>query len=228
MLKAVILDLDGVLVKFNLDSRGIKEEVIGYFVKNGLMEGLLTTQDPFSMMRETVRSYFADRDPEWVENLLKEAEKIAVEHEVKAAGVTELLPNVRETLAALKAMGLKLGLFTYNNSKAAMMAVRRHGIDGFFDAMVCRDEVKNPKPNPIHLDAVMKGLGVSTDEVVCVGDSEMDIKPCKQRGVKIVAVTTGVRDGKFLSVLEPDYMIDDLSELLDIVKKLLGESRSGS
>jgi phosphoglycolate phosphatase-like HAD superfamily hydrolase len=48
----------------------------------------------------------------------------------------------------------------------------------------------------------------------------MDIKPSKELGVRVAAVTTGIRSGDFLRTLEPDYLIDDLSQLLPIVDGL--------
>jgi len=219
VLKAIIFDLDGVLMKFNLESRRIKEDVIKYLVKNGLQEGLLSPTSSFSSIRDGIRTYFsmAGKDPSWIEGLIKEAEEIPMEYEIRAAAATELLPNARETLMALKAMGLKLAVFTYNNSKATHIALRRHRLEGFFDVVIARDMVTRPKPNPVHLDAVLNRLGVTKDEAVVVGDTEMDIKPCKELGVRVVAVTTGIRTADELKPYSPDFLIDDLLDLPEVV-----------
>ena len=219
MLKAIIFDLDGVLMKFNLESRKIKEDVIRYLVKNGLQEGLLSPTSSFASIREGIRAYFsmAGKDPSWIEGLIKEAENIPVEYEIKAAATTELLPNAREILMALKSMGLKLAIFTYNNSKATRIALRRHRLEGFFDVIVARDMVTRPKPNPIHLDTVLNRLGATKEEAIVVGDSEMDIKPCKELGVRVVAITTGIRAADELKPYSPDFIIEDLSDLPEVV-----------
>ena len=219
MLKAIIFDLDGVLMKFNLEGRRIKEDVIKYLVKNGLQEGLLSPTSSFTSIRDGIRTYFsmAGKDPSWIEGLIKEAERIPIEYEIKAAAVTELLPNARETLMALKSMGLKLAVFTYNNSKATRIALRRHRLESFFDVIVARDMVTRPKPNPIHLDTVLNRLGVEREEAIVVGDTEMDIKPCKELGVRVVAVTTGIRTVDELKPYNPDFLIEDLSDLPEVV-----------
>ena len=219
MLKAVIFDLDGVLMRFNLDSRRIKEDVIRYFVRNGLQDGLLSPTSSFSSIRESVRTFFsiAGKDPSWTEGLIKEGEKVPIEHEIRAATVTELLPNAKKTLMALKSMGLKLAVFTYNNSSATRIALRRHNLENFFDVVVARDMVIRPKPSPMHLDTVLNRLGVTKDEAIVVGDTEMDIKPCKELGVRVIAITTGIRTADELKFYSPDFLIEDLSDLPEIV-----------
>jgi len=219
LLKAVIFDLDGVIVKFNLDSRRIKEEVINFFVGNGMPEGFLSPDQPFSKIKESVREVLLkdDKDKNFVEELIRKAEVIPVNHEVKAANETQLLPGVIETLMALKSMGLKLAIFTYNNSKAADIALCKNGISGYFSVIVTRDMVDRPKPNPIHLEIVLKALGVEKDEALVVGDSEMDIRPSKDLGVKVVALATGIRTAEELRSHNPDYLITNMSDLIGVV-----------
>ncbi|MCX8182032.1 MAG: HAD family hydrolase [Candidatus Methanomethyliaceae archaeon] len=223
MLKGVIFDLDGVLLRFNLDSKKIKEEIIGFFVQNGLREGMFTPKDSFSSIKEGTREYFAlkGRDKGWIEELLMAGERIAVKHEVEAAKTTDLLPDVKEVLRVLRAKGLKLAVFTYNNSEAAKIALERTGIIDFFDVILARDNVPKPKPNPEHLKIVLQALGINPNEAVVVGDTEMDIKPCKALGVKVVSVTTGIRTEEELKKYEPDFIIRGLRELLDLIESRL-------
>jgi len=222
VLKALIFDLDGVIMRFGLDSRGIKREVIAHLEDNGLTPGVLSPTDPFFRIKESARSIFKSmgRGDVWVDGLMKEVEKIPIKREVEAAEAAEVLPGVRDTLTVLRGRGLKLGIFTYNNSLAAEIALSRNGLDGYFQLVAARDSVPRPKPNPLHLAFVMEGLMVGKEEAIVIGDSEMDIKPCKELGVRVVAITTGIRDADFLRSLEPNYLIGNLSELIPIVDSL--------
>ena len=225
MLKGVIFDLDGVLLKFNLDSRKIKEEIIKFFVQNGLEEGLLSPKDSFSFIKDFVRGYFSKngKDEVWIDDLLRKGEEIAIRYEIEAARITDLLPHVREVLKSLKDKGLKLAVFTYNNSQAAKVALNRTRIIDFFDVVLARDNVPKPKPNPEHLRMVLQELNIEPHEAIVVGDTEMDIKPCKALGVKVVSVTTGIRTEEELMKFDPDFIISELDQLLSLIDRFMSE-----
>ncbi len=220
-MKAVVFDMDGVLVNFNIDSRRIKAEIIEYFERLGFPKGALSPDLPFSKIKDEAERHFSSKGmgKEKILEILRAAERMAVDHEMEAAKTTILLPGAKETVSSLKSMGVKLAIFTYNNSKAVQMALERLGIDGYFDAVVTRDQVESPKPSPCHLKRVLELLGVSAEDALVVGDSEMDIKPAKELAVKVAAITTGVRSEEELRSHSPDYIVKGLSEVIEIVKK---------
>jgi HAD superfamily hydrolase (TIGR01509 family) len=222
MLKALIFDLDGVIMRFGLDSQGIKQEVITFLEGKGLPMGALTPTDPFSRIKEGARAAFLSqgRDEGWINDVLKEADKIPIRREVEAAEAAEVLPGVRETMPELKGRGFKLAIFTYNNSLATGIALSKNGLDRYFELIAARDSVPRPKPNPLHLAFVLEGLMVGKEEALVIGDSEMDIRPCKELGVRVAAITTGIRNADFLRSLEPDYLIGSLPELIPIADSL--------
>ena len=223
MLKAIIFDLDGVIVKFNLNSRRIKEDMIAGIEASGFPKGKLSAEEPFSVMKEMIARHFAFIGKGWMaDGIIKKAEAVSMAwtSEVAAAREAELLPGAKRALQFIKGKGLKIALFTYNNSQAAEIALSRHGIRGCFDVIVSRDMVQKPKPDPAHLSAVLEKLGIKNDEAIVVGDSEMDIKPSKALGVKVVAMTTGVGHSEELSSLDPEYVISEMSDLEGIVERL--------
>ncbi len=220
-MRAVVFDMDGVLVNFNIDSRKIKAEIIRYFEETGFPKGVLSPSLPFSKIKDEVERHFSGMGmgKERILGMLRAAEGMAVEYEVDAARTTNLLPGARETVSTLKGIGMKLAIFTYNNSKAVKVSLERLGLDGYFDAVVSRDQVEIPKPDPCHLRRVLELLGVPVSEALVVGDSEMDIRPAKELGVRVAAITTGVRSEEELRAYSPDYVVRRLPEIIEIAKR---------
>ena len=50
-----------------------------------------------------------------------------------------------------------------------------------------------------------------------VGDTENDILPANNIGISSIAVTTGIRNRQLLQEMNPQYIIDNIEEVKDIV-----------
>src|SRR2546421_346944 len=55
-----------------------------------------------------------------------------------------------------------------------------------------------------------------------VGDTGIDIRTGKQLGVRTVAVLSGFRSEEALVAYEPDYVINDVRELLELLSDSVG------
>jgi phosphoglycolate phosphatase-like HAD superfamily hydrolase len=65
----------------------------------------------------------------------------------------------------------------------------------------------------------------SLNNVVCVvGDTENDIVPAKALGIKAIAVMSGIRSRKNLQALYPDFLLNDIRELMSVL--LIDEGNS--
>ena len=52
-IKAVVFDLDGTIVAFNIDYKALRAEVRGYLVKNGVPDSLLSVKESiFEMLKK--------------------------------------------------------------------------------------------------------------------------------------------------------------------------------
>jgi beta-phosphoglucomutase len=81
----------------------------------------------------------------------------------------ELLPNVREFLAELKAKHILIGLGS--SSKNAQMILDKTGINVFFDTVVDGRHTSNSKPHPEVFTTGAKQLGVLPSETVVFEDA---------------------------------------------------------
>lgn len=84
-------------------------------------------------------------------------------------------PGVDELLAALRAQGFALGVYTTAMRRAAEVTLAAAGVAAFFGAFVGGDDVSRPKPSGEGLVAACTALGARPEETVFVGDSAADL-----------------------------------------------------
>ena len=215
MFKAVILDLDGTLVTFNLDIRACRTEIIDYLIKKGFPRELFSTNETgFDMLVKTKKYLEANTENQKIFfEIKKKVESIIEKYEMKSAEKTKMFPGISETLKELKDSNLKLALCTISGKKATEYILERFGIKSFFDAIITRDNVTDVKPHPDHLNAVLKALNVLPNSVILVGDSTKDIACANRLNVISVGVTTGLSTKEELVSSGANYISSSATEL---------------
>jgi putative hydrolase of the HAD superfamily len=95
---------------------------------------------------------------------------------------------VRQTLEELRARGYKLGLlsdFPPENKLAAM------GLDGFWNAQICSEAVGCLKPAPAPFLALARGMSVSPERLLYVGNSvAYDVVGAKNAGMAAALIVS--------------------------------------
>lgn len=222
MIRAVVFDLDGTLVHFDIDYAALKEEVLRALGRLGIPTSSLSPEDTLTTILDKVECYIraSGLGDEFKREVWTEIFKIAERFEASSVDSAKPMPGAAEVLAALKERGLKIGLLTLNSSVIAMNVLERFGLKQFFDAMVARDFVEEAKPNPAHLSSVLKELGVEPNEALVVGDTVFDIRCAKKLGTIAVGITTGRSSREELEAAGADFVVSSLSELLRLISEL--------
>jgi len=220
--KAVVLDLDGTIVAFNLDYRSARAEVIGFLEAQGFPRSLFSLKESvFEMLKKVEVSMKNNGKSEKDFTRLKKAVLALLEkYEMESASSTSLVPGVVETLRALKKMKLRLALFTVNGKKSTRYILDTFHLRPFFDAVVTRDSVLFVKPNPLHLQAVLEALKVRPAEAVAVGDSVWDMKSAQELGVFAVGVLSGVSSPEELTYAGAKCLISSPIDLITLIEEL--------
>jgi HAD superfamily hydrolase (TIGR01509 family) len=220
--KAVIFDLDGTLVGFNLDYRALRAEVKGYLAKKGVPASVLSLKENIFEMLNKAELFVKNsgKSAEAVEQIRSEALGIAEKYELEAAMSTGLLSGAVEALKALKRMGLKIGLCTINSEKSASYILQRFKIAEFFDVVVTRNMVSQVKPHPEHLQVVLNTLSVVPEESVVVGDSSVDMQCARELGAIAVGLPTGISTVQQLTSQGANYIITSITDLPVLIEKL--------
>ena len=99
-----------------------------------------------------------------------------------------LLPGVRELIAEARAAGVRLGIASNSPHVHVDGHLERRGMRGFFDAILCRDDVSVGKPEPeVYLKA-LAALGVAAAEAVALEDSRLGHIAAHRAGLRVVVV----------------------------------------
>jgi phosphoglycolate phosphatase len=98
-----------------------------------------------------------------------------------------------------------------------MLFMRHHGIDRYFEYIVGSDSVENHKPHPEPVLKTLAALYLSPCEVLVVGDMPVDIAMAHNADVRAVGVSYGNATHNELEEAKADWIIDDITKLLDII-----------
>jgi len=96
-----------------------------------------------------------------------------------------------------------------NRSDTMDRVISEHGLDGYFDLVVCAGDVDHPKPHPDQLIKILKHFGIEPCDSLYVGDSDLDEIAAKAAGVPFVAYKN-----RFLSA---DFHIQSLKQIAEIL-----------
>jgi phosphoglycolate phosphatase len=222
MIRAVVFDLDGTIVKFNIDYKAVRAEVRSFLIKEGMPASVLSLNESiFEMLKKTEIFMKNNGKPAAkIEEVRHKALAIAEKHELEAAKTTNLQPGITEVLKTLRDTGLKIGICTVNSQKSVDYILKKFGIDKFFDAVTSRDAVKNVKPNTEHLEATLKALGVSPKEALVVGDSPADMKCARELGVIAAALPSGISTQKELADAGANYVITTITDIPTLIEQI--------
>ena len=130
-------------------------------------------------------------------------------------------PNADALFSALRERKIRVILNTGYNRKTAQSIIDKlgwkEGVD--FDGLITATDVKKNRPNPDMILFAMKHFDIKLPgEVVKVGDSTIDIEEGKNAGCGFtVGITTGAHSYAQLLSANPDFIINNLMELLPLI-----------
>ena len=87
----------------------------------------------------------------------------------------DAFPDARETLATLKAQGVRLAILSNGSPPMLDAAVEASGIGGLLDAVISVDAVRLYKPRPEVYALVTSRFGIAAESVVFVSSNRWDV-----------------------------------------------------
>lgn len=125
------------------------------------------------------------------------------------------LPNAISLLENLYQKGIKLGVVTTDLSTRASLALDLLGVREYFSLILGADSVMNPKPDPEMIEICTREFGITTAEIIVVGDSMSDLKLAMNGGAHFIGVRTGLASVPFVN--EAPILVENLEDIRVIV-----------
>ncbi|WJF90817.1 HAD family phosphatase [Paraburkholderia bonniea] len=199
MIKAVIFDMDGVLIEakeWHYDALNRALRLFGYEISRfehlTMYDGLPTKKklEMLSLENDLPANLHA------FINEMKQQYTIEMVHaSCKPRFVHEY------TLATLKANGYKLAVASNSIRNTVELMMDKAGLSGYLDTMLSNEDVKHGKPSPEIYIKAMQALGCEPHECVIVEDNENGIKAARASGAHVLVVKE-VEDTNYTNIIQ--------------------------
>lgn len=125
--------------------------------------------------------------------------------------------GIPELLAELKARGKRLAVVS-NKFYAATQELCRHFFPDTIEVAIGEHEAEGikKKPAPDTVIEALRQLGVTKENAVYVGDSDVDIATACNSGLPCISVLWGFRDRDFLTEKGATTFVEAPSDILDL------------
>ena len=124
-------------------------------------------------------------------------------------------PGIPEAIRTLRGQGILTAVVS-NKPDKAVQALVEEQFEGLFDFSIGEQPGIARKPAPDMIERCLEALGVSAEETVYIGDSEIDLETAANAGLDAIAVSWGFRSRAFLEKLGADPIVDSAAELLEL------------
>jgi phosphoglycolate phosphatase len=211
----LIFDLDGTLIDSKLD--------LAHAVNaTRRMMGLSPIDN------EVVYSYVGNGAPVLIRRAIGEA---ASEEQLQTAleffltyyrahmlDYTTLYQGVRETLDTLHSRGVKMAVLTNKPVRFSQAILDGLGVSAHFAHVYGGNSFDQKKPHPMGVETLLVETATERNKAMMVGDSAVDVRTARNAKIASCGVTYGFQPETLITD-PPDYLIDRMEELLDLLQQ---------
>ena len=238
MIKAAIFDMDGTIldtaydlaeaINYAMGAAGHRHDFTRedacFFFGSGLLVAIRRAlAAEAGAPHEALLVIGTEQEGEVPEGTRLEAERIRQlympYYSVHCEDHTGPYPGIPQAIRALREKGIRTAVVS-NKPDSATQALTRQHFPGLFDLAVGERPAVRRKPAPDMTLAALEELGVSPEEAVYVGDTEIDLETAANSGLPCVTVSWGFRSAAYLRALGAEPIVQTAEEMRDAILSL--------
>ena len=208
----IIFDLDGTLVDSRRDIAASVNELL-----SGMGRAQLPPERIFGFIGNGVRKLLErslEGDPG--DRAIDAAiERYLPIYRRRLLETTRPYPGVREALETLQP-GRKMAVLTNKPTRESLDVLEGLDLSRYFNEVHGGDSFPHRKPHRMGVDALIESTGARRARTLLVGDSRVDFETAHNSEIPVSLVTYGIGADE-VGELSPDYVVDDLRQLIPIV-----------
>ena len=213
----VVFDLDGTLIDSAADLAAAINSMLADFGREPLAVPEVRRMIGDGVAMLVARALVA-RQCERVDQA--EAAQIFMRHyEADATSRTSAFAGADEALQALQAAAIPLAVCTNKPERISSRILVKLGLAKYFARVVGGDSLPCRKPDPRVLRHLLEAFGAGPQDVLLVGDSEVDAATASSAGVPFVLMKHGYRRGP-AEAISCVAALDALGQLPALIRTL--------
>jgi beta-phosphoglucomutase len=216
-LRAVVFDMDGVIVDSHPAHRFAWKEFLGKLGKDVPDSELDFVMD--GRKREDILIHFLGP---LSDAQLEEYGQLKNDLFWRAASEVVPIPGIFKFIECLNRAGIPMGLATSASTNRARSTLKRMGLMGYFATLVTGDEVRLGKPDPEIYQLACQRIHCPPSAAVAFEDAASGVRAAKNAGLRCVGIASN-GSGHKLTTAGADYVVPNFLNLtVEIFHSLIG------
>jgi phosphoglycolate phosphatase len=216
MKKLAIFDLDGTLLNTIADLANATNQAL-----EALGFPTHPTEAYVNMVGNGINKLFERALPEGQkteENVLAVRAKFIPYYNIHNADFSAPYAGTVELLEQIQARGVKLAVASNKYQEATVRLVAHYFPTIRFSSVFGNRDGVAPKPDPTIVYDIIREAQVEKEDVLYVGDSEVDMNTAINAGVEACAVTWGFCSRERLEKYSPKHIVDSAETILSFIE----------
>lgn len=209
----ILFDLDGTLI----NSQNLVFETFKQVFKEEKPDHVLSKEELYSFFGPTLETTFS----KYFEQ--DDIERIIERYQAINRGLHDRLlkpiDHAKDVVKELHDQGYKIAVVSNKRHAMVEKGLKTSGLYPYFDVILGKEDLPKPKPSASGLIEATVLLHTGHDDVIYIGDNAADVIAAKAMAAYSIGFSIDTNQLKQLEEAKPCCIINDLSELMKIVKE---------